>query len=267
MIDSERVEYMIVDFCFFGDDRLLIASDNLKFYSIKDMSQAPQLLACFLLPVSATSIKCLPPTYYDSSRLQTQAHGTMWIPDPEDQLLCLITGRPYLVFIISTRIFFNLDMFKGMRAAIPWEYWGASNARVFDAETPLPVAITGNRALQVLCNWEERGARRMWFSELRIMDFSPLAVKHHQGLGRVVREPSIVELYTGGELTTHLPYVEVVASSKPAYMIEIWVDNAGVYLLSMRPERPVVGSSHFARVQHSTNFDLRSGQKRINLRS
>lgn len=40
-----------MDFCFLGRDRLLIANYSLKVYSIEDMSQAPQLLACFLLPV------------------------------------------------------------------------------------------------------------------------------------------------------------------------------------------------------------------------
>jgi hypothetical protein len=48
---------------------------------------------------------------------------------------------------------------------------------------------------------------------LDMMDFSPLAIKHQQGLGRLVREPSTIDL-DEVLVTTSLPYVEVVSNKK-----------------------------------------------------
>jgi hypothetical protein len=170
---------------------------------------------------------------------QMRARQTLWTSDPTYQLLALITRGPNLVFIISTKIFFNLDTFEGMTREIPWEYWGPSNTRVFDKhdETSL-IAITGTRVLQTFTI----GPGDKWY-ELRIMDFSPLAVKH-QGLGLLVKEPSIVELQSGKKFTTCLPYIEVVAGKKYAELVSIWVDPDRIYLLSLQWPA-VVGSFHF----------------------
>ncbi|KAG1728062.1 uncharacterized protein EDB91DRAFT_868582 [Suillus paluster] len=110
-----------IDFCFLGNDRLLIFSDNTKLYSIEDMSQASQLLACFLLPVSVTRIHGMQSVdgVAHGSRSQMQAQQTIWTSDPNNQILSVVTFSPSLVFIISTRIFFTLDFFEGMTAAIP----------------------------------------------------------------------------------------------------------------------------------------------------
>lgn len=48
---------------------------------------------------------------------------------------------------------------------------------------------------------------------LHMMDFSPLAIKHRRGLGRLVREPSTIDL-DGVLVTTSLPYVEVASNKK-----------------------------------------------------
>ncbi|OAX38162.1 hypothetical protein K503DRAFT_800664 [Rhizopogon vinicolor AM-OR11-026] len=56
---NETVDMMADDsnnFCFLGSDRLLIGRNDLELYSIEDVSQAPQLLARFLLPLSALNI-------------------------------------------------------------------------------------------------------------------------------------------------------------------------------------------------------------------
>ncbi|KAG2154932.1 uncharacterized protein EDB93DRAFT_1101948 [Suillus bovinus] len=137
-----------MDFCFLGRDKLLIANYSLKIYSIKDMSKAPQLLACFLLPV--------PP-------------------------------------MMKIRIFFDLDVFEGMVPTMLWKYWGPLNARVFYDQYPWVLGVSGNRVL------------------FRAADNVPGSVKHRQGLGRVVKEPSTIKISEWGEeVTTCLPYVEVV---------------------------------------------------------
>ncbi|KAG2357744.1 hypothetical protein BDR07DRAFT_349808 [Suillus spraguei] len=47
-----------MDFCFLGNNRLLVVVDDLKLYSIENMPQTPQLLAHFLLPIHFLNIRC-----------------------------------------------------------------------------------------------------------------------------------------------------------------------------------------------------------------
>lgn len=69
-----------------------------------------------------------------------------------------------------------------------------------------------------------------------MMDFSLLAVERRQGLGRVVKEPSTIEITESrsGEtlaesLTTSLPYVEVVLDPDRTFGFrgfeKIWIDK------------------------------------------
>ncbi|KAG1751108.1 hypothetical protein EDB19DRAFT_1273838 [Suillus lakei] len=101
------------DVCFLGHDRLLVLSDNFKLYSIEDTSQAPQPLARFLIPVSVISIsrvECVLPIDDSPQPLPMQVHQMMWTSDPKYQLLISSMYSSYttFVFIISTRIFFDL---------------------------------------------------------------------------------------------------------------------------------------------------------------
>ncbi|KAG1750110.1 hypothetical protein EDB19DRAFT_88855 [Suillus lakei] len=231
------------DFCFLGNDRLLVITDDLKLYSIEDMSQTPQLLACVLMPVSLT-LRCLLPMD------DMQVHQTMYTSDPTRRLLCLTTystRATFLsstqVFIISTRIFFDLD---GMAAATPiaWKHWGPSNTRIFRHPYHFNIHVSGNRVLQAL----PVGTRN---SEhiLHLMDFSPLAVTNRRGLGRVVKEPSMIDVVdsigrSGGSLTTSLPYVEVVFSdrkfsSADSVLEDIWMDRDRIYVLNADLERAI----------------------------
>ncbi|KAG1843369.1 hypothetical protein DFJ58DRAFT_747914 [Suillus subalutaceus] len=234
-----------IDFCFLGNNRLLVITDNLKLYSIEDMSQAPELLACFLMPVSLM-LWCLPGLPIDdvghSSQPQTQAQRTMYTSDPTHRLLCLIASSSRTdsfsstqVIIISTRIFFDLD---GMAATpIPWQHWGPSNTRIFRHPYHFKVHISGNRVLQAL----PVGTRNSEFM-LHLMDFSPLAVTNRRGLGRVVKEPSTIYISdstgrSGGSLTTSLPYVQVVFSdrkfdSAESELEDIWIDEDRIYMLN-----------------------------------
>ncbi|KAG1864417.1 hypothetical protein F4604DRAFT_1928868 [Suillus subluteus] len=221
-----------IDFCFVGNDRLLMASDELKLYSIEDMSREPQLLACYLLPFPVASMRCHLPIndIAHGSQMQMQAQQTMWTSDPEHRLLCYATFRPRLVFVISTHIFFDLDSeCVGEKAVtIPWQNWGPTNTRVFPDSWKL--CVSGNRVLQAF----PAGSRSQY--RLHMMDFSPLAVERRQGLGRVVREPSETEIHKQGKaLITSLPYVEVVSDIvfDAVELIGMWVDRDRIYLAKM----------------------------------
>lgn len=241
------------DFCFLGNDRLLVITFDLNLYSIEDMSQTPELLACFLMPVSLM-LRCLLPTddIGYSSQPQIQTRRTMYTSDPTHRLLCLTASSSCAdsfsstqVFIISTRIFFDLD---GMAATpIPWQHWGPSNTRIFRHPYHFKVHISGNRVLQAL----PVGTRNSE-SMLHLMDFSPLAVTNRRGLGRVVKEPSTIYISdstgrSGGSLTTSLPYVQVVFSdrkfdSAESELENIWIDEDRIYMLNADLEPAAFGS-------------------------
>ncbi|KAG1819900.1 hypothetical protein EV424DRAFT_916958 [Suillus variegatus] len=231
-----------VDFCFLGNNRLLVMTYNLNLYSIEDMSQPPELLACFLMPTPLTS-RCLSPIddigYGSQSHMEAQA--TMCTSDPTHRLICLSEYSAQdstHVFIISTRIFFDLDE---MAAAtpIPWQHWGPSNTRIFRYPFHVKIHINGNRVLQTL----HVGACDSQFI-LQLLDFSPLAVTNRRGLGRVVKEPSTAYVSadvggSGESLTTSLPYVQVVFSHRKfgadSLLRDIWIDKDRIYMLFSSP--------------------------------
>ncbi|KAG2151234.1 uncharacterized protein EDB93DRAFT_305364 [Suillus bovinus] len=232
-----------VDFCFLGNDRLLVVASDLEVYSIADMSQTPQLLACFRLPLRLWRIQCLLPID-DIERMQVQAQPqtVRYTSDPTHQLLCLTASynTATLIFIISTRIFFDLD---GVVATVPkpWECWGPSNTRIFRHPYSTQVHVSGSRVLQVFALGTP-GTRPMEY-EVHLMDFSPTAAKNRRGLGRVVREPSAIEISSfmesateeeNLEITTSLPYVEVVSDRKlgALELQGIWLDKNRIYLLN-----------------------------------
>lgn len=129
---------------------------------------------------------------------------------------------------------------------IPWQNWGPTNTRVFPA--PWKICVSGNRVLQVLHAGGTSGYR------LRMMDFSPLAVERRHGLGRVVREPSVTEIYEPEKtLTTSLPYVEVVSDR---------VFDA-VILLGMRIDRDRIYLAKIMDPPEDNPGDLRMGQLKI----
>lgn len=217
----------------------------MKLYLIEDTSKAPQLLACFLLPVSLTRIQCIYSMDH-TSQPQKLAQQTMWALDPEHQLLSIVTFSPSLIFIISTTIFFDLELFEGILEAIPWKNWGPLNARVFQTPSRYNISVGGNRVLLAFPADETTG---IWHSpqkyRLRVMDFSPLAVERRQGLGRVVKEPSTIEITESrtGEsfklaesLTTSLPYVEVMLDQDRTFgyrgFERIWIDADRIYFVS-----------------------------------
>jgi hypothetical protein len=73
-----------------------------------------------------------------------------------------------------------------------------------------------------------------------MMDFSPLAVERRQSLGRVVKEPSTVEMTESGDkLTTSLPYVEVVSdrSFRIGELRGMWIDRDKIILRTVNLSR------------------------------
>jgi hypothetical protein len=252
-----------MDFCFLGNDRLLTISQHMKLYSIEDMSRAPQLLACFLLPVSVEGVQCLLPMDDISPNSQLQAQPEVWTSDPENRLLSLITSPQNLAFIISTRIFFDLGLLEevSIGVAIEWGNWGPSNTRVFQHDWRHRIGVSGNRVLQsfpvlngtisedVMTTVNVRNSKY----RLCMMDFSPSAVERRQGLGRVVTEPSSIKIIEEDSkeaftLTTFLPYVEVVSDRTfgRAELVEIWVDKDRIYLSKDTSAPPgTVGSPMF----------------------
>ncbi|KAG1788593.1 uncharacterized protein HD556DRAFT_1403191 [Suillus plorans] len=242
-----------IDFCFLGNNRLLVVTDELKLYSIKDMSQTPQLLACFIMPGLYLNIQCFLLMDHIDSSPQLQAQQAMYTSDPINQLLCITTAANR-TFVISTRMFFNLE---GIAAAmpVPWERWGPSNTRVFGLSGESKVHISGNRVLQAL-SVGTSASGDVEYTLLHILDFSPLAVTNRRGLGRVVKEPSTVSVvdecigWPPWSLTTSLPYVEVILDRKfgsaESELADVWVNKDRIYLLSTKFDHKVVGSAYYA---------------------
>jgi hypothetical protein len=178
------------------------------------------------------------------------AQQAMYTSDPKNQLLC-ITTEARRAYIISTRLFFNLD---GMAVAtpIPWERWGPSNTHIFELSGI--VHVSGNRVLHALI--EGQSASGPLKHTLHIMDFSPLAVTNRRGLGRVVQEPSSTtdfDEWTGRpvkSLTTSLPYVEIILDRKfgsaESELTDVWVDKDRIYLVNEKWDHDVVGSADHA---------------------
>ncbi|OJA12069.1 hypothetical protein AZE42_02170 [Rhizopogon vesiculosus] len=229
------------DFCFLGSDRLLVLRNDLKLYSIEDVSQAPQLLARFLLPLSPINIFYTDDSIARSSAQQMQIQQTMQTSDPQHRIICLSMTSPStnssFAFIISTNIFFNFD---SVAEPIMWKNWGSSNVRVFRHRYPCNVGVSGNRVLLLFPDSEVVTLPNRLPTEyrLRMMDFSPLAAERRQGLGRVVKEPSTVYIDESGQsVMTSLPYVEVVSDKRISYQSElprpkIWVDSDRIIWLN-----------------------------------
>ncbi|KAG0697237.1 hypothetical protein DFH29DRAFT_1082464 [Suillus ampliporus] len=227
--------YRPPDLCFLGNNRLLmVTTDNLRLYSIQDMSQPPQLLACFLMPAPIRGLRVLSmDDIAHISQQQIQAQQMMHISDPRHQILCL-TASSDRVYVISTRIFFDLD---GMPTVvpIPWKCWGPSNTRIFQYPHHCKVHVSGNRVLWAFpVRAPDTGTEHI----LHMMDFSPLAVTNRRGLGRVVKEPSTIDIpestsRSGESFTTFLPYVEVVSDRRLSDLDGIWIDKDRIYLFKI----------------------------------
>ncbi|KAG1729777.1 hypothetical protein EDB19DRAFT_105390 [Suillus lakei] len=236
-IDKDPKKFGI-DFCFLGNNRLLLVVNfKLKLYSIEDKSQTPQLLACFLSPLPLREIKCTLPmedVEHCSQPQMQEVHHTMYTSDPKQRILCLASAMYTQLLIVSVRVFFDLDG-TAASSPIPWERWGPANTRIFQHTCESTVQVSGNRVLRALPDVTSVGDPREYI--LYMMDFSSLAVTNSRGLGRVVKESSVdfPEGEYGGNLTTSLPYVEVVSDRRISIkaLTDIWFDNDRIYLLNL----------------------------------
>ena len=241
--------HQTIDFCFLGNDRLLVISDELELYSIQDVytGKVPQLLARFMLPVDALSIQCHLPfdDIAHSPESSMQAQQAMWASDPKHRLLCLSIYMhfSYLVAMISTNIFFDLDLPDSMvgQITIPWGTWGPSNTRIFPIHYPWKVSVSGNRSLYLspahtsASDLQPPGISK---SQIHILDFSPLAVERRQGRGTLVTGTSKIRI--PGPFPTimsSLPYVEAVLEDRPfgsdrTVLLDIWINKDKLILLT-----------------------------------
>ncbi|KAG1787056.1 uncharacterized protein HD556DRAFT_1449110 [Suillus plorans] len=242
-----------IDFCFLGNDRLLIVTEYLEFFSIEDPSKMSPYTR-FKLPLPLQCIQCLPPMD-DIEQMQTQPQTVRYTPDPKHQLLCLTAsyGTASLVFIISMRIFFDLDE-VAETITIPWIHWGPSNTRVFWYPYRGKVHVSGNRVLQAFAI--SGPDARPGVYGVRLMDFSPIAGTNRQGLGRVVKDSSTIEMSPVMDdtvkeenltITTSLPYVEVVSKRKFCVreLLDIWLDKDRIYLLNANWKHVAAGSTSY----------------------
>lgn len=151
-----------------------------------------------------------------NSDLQLQAQRKWWTSDPKNRLVLACVARirtrnapSSFTFVISTRIFFDLQV-RSM-AKIPWECWGPLNSRIFPHHSQCSVDICGNQVLHTFPAAGGNDPSHGMSYKLYLMDFSPLAVQRQQGLGKVVSEPSTIDITESAEkLTTFLSYVVVV---------------------------------------------------------
>lgn len=260
-------------FCFLGNDRLLTVSKDLRLYSIENLSQAPQLLACFLMPVSVTSIDS-PTTMNDdiarNGGLQLHAQRTMWTSDPKNRLLGFTAqiqndASNSFTFVISTRIFFDLQV--GRMATIPWECWGPLNSRIFPHDPQCDFDVCGNRVLHTFPATSGKDSSQDMGYKLHLMDFSPLAVERRQGLGKVVSEPSTIDITESAEkLTTFLPYVvvEFDRTFDADQLIDIWFEGDRIYLPKPNTEDPdSVGSLLFNASRHTDFVQDTAGELEV----
>ncbi|KAG2107488.1 uncharacterized protein F5147DRAFT_837394 [Suillus discolor] len=242
-----------IDFCFLGNDRLLIVADDLEVFSMEDLKMSRRM-ARFKLPLPLQCIQCHPPMD-NIEQMQTQPQTVRYTPDPKHQLLCLTGsyGTASLVFIISTRIFFDLDE-VAETITIPWIHWGPSNTRVFRYPYQGKVHVSGNRVLQAFTI--SGPDTRPGEYGVRLMDFSPIAGTNRQGLGRVVKESSTIEMSSVMDdtvkeenltITTSLPYVEVVSKRKFSVreLLDTWLDKDRIYLLNANWKHVAAGSTSY----------------------
>ncbi|KAG2131288.1 uncharacterized protein EDB93DRAFT_941111 [Suillus bovinus] len=163
------------------------------------------------------------PNYSDdgAQRSQPAMRQKIWKSDPTHQVISLKTSKH--VIVIYTKIFFEPSFLKGASTSIPWEGWGPLNVRIFQRLGKDFNSAAGSRVLMVNHAIDTTANTFVGYS-LLMMDFSPLAIKHRQGLGRLVRESSTIDL--DGELvTTSLPYVEVVSRETPIYYSELVISS------------------------------------------
>ncbi|KAG2037328.1 hypothetical protein BDR03DRAFT_957423 [Suillus americanus] len=123
-----------------------------------------------------------------------------------------MTASKLLVACASRDATDNPEFINGAATTIPWKHWGPLNTRIFQYYWEFIDATDGNPVLRVDRAIDTTDDDLVEYS-LHMMDFSPLAIEHRQGLGRLVREPTTIDL--DGELViTSLPYVVVTSSKK-----------------------------------------------------
>ncbi|OJA18340.1 hypothetical protein AZE42_06207 [Rhizopogon vesiculosus] len=199
--------YDLVEIRFLTEEKLLALTTRaeIELYNVEDLSKAPQLQARFMLPVIPQSLLLRYPSVFHSTpscaRLTAPGDRWIWTTNPADRVICVMTVRhPLAIFVIHARLFFMdipltwFDTTSKDGRAIPWSTWGPQSSRCFPQALDIPFlsavgyrfGVGGSRVMRVV---EHR---------MHMTDFNPSAVA--RGIGK--------------DVTTYLPYVEVVNSDR-----------------------------------------------------
>ncbi|KAG1737538.1 uncharacterized protein EDB91DRAFT_1083050 [Suillus paluster] len=122
----------------------------------------------------------------------------------------------------------HIDYYPLSRGIMQWDYWGPLDARIFKYHYRFNVT----------------GSRVFWHCLRLTRQLVLTRMRWSHGLGRVVTESSTIEIpkidkevgvfppEAGEQLTTSLPYVQVVSDRKfGSHEVKvIWVDNDRIYL-------------------------------------
>ncbi|OJA18339.1 hypothetical protein AZE42_06206 [Rhizopogon vesiculosus] len=210
-------EYSLLEIRFLSNEKLLAITSRccIEEYNVEDLSSAPQFQARFRMPVIGLQNLWFPhpPVFHSTSscaRLAAPGERWIWTTNPEDRIICVMTSRPWSIFVIRAQLFFMdipsswFDAISEDELVVPWSSWGPHNSRCFpldrDRSSQAVSGVGGFRIIQLI------GTR------MHMADFNPSAVA--RGVGKIVREPTTIPIGSMNsfteDVTTYLPYVEVV---------------------------------------------------------
>ncbi|KAG2124222.1 hypothetical protein DEU56DRAFT_597566 [Suillus clintonianus] len=212
------------DMRFLTPEKLLILlrepHPNIELYNVEDLSKAPQLQASFSLPIDSYSyfqFRSVSHSALSCARFAATDEHWVWTTNPADRVITVKACIPHVVFVISARTFFMdilqtwFDATSEDRRVVPWSTWGPQNCRCFSGADNI-FGGGGSRVIRAVPISFHTPFR------LSMMDFNPSAVA--RGVGKVVKEAITFE-----DVTTYLPYVEVVNDRVFDYPRAIIVDE------------------------------------------
>ncbi|KAG1749033.1 uncharacterized protein EDB91DRAFT_1334439 [Suillus paluster] len=165
------------------------------------------------------------------ARLKSPDDHWIWTTNPADRVISVMWSFPTSVFVISARIFlmnipptwFDATLKDGL--SVPWSSWGPQNSRCFGGAGNFGVG--GSRVIRVV----PVAGRSDSSFQLHMTDFNSSAVA--RGIGKVTREPTTTTIVSDVEVTTCLPFVEVVYDQ---------VFDASPWDIALNEERMVIST-------------------------
>ncbi|OAX31178.1 hypothetical protein K503DRAFT_870733 [Rhizopogon vinicolor AM-OR11-026] len=212
--------YSLFEIRFLTNEKLLSLTSHccIENYNVEDLSNAPQLQARFRMPLISTQLRFRYPSVFHSTssctRLAAPDERWIWTTNPEDRVICVKISRPWSIFVIRAQLFFMdippswFDAASEDKLVVPWSSWGPHNSRY------LP--LDRDRSSQAVSGVGGSRIMRLVGTRMHMADFNPSAVA--RGVGKIVREPTTIPTRSMNsfteDVTTHLPYVEVVNNDR-----------------------------------------------------